>query len=108
MTEPPRITGIQRILRHSQLFCVRIKPVTVGSDFVDRHYVAHVLTVEIPAIAVVAICAVLRVEFLALWAELRLDRKRIFGRFLAQAPLLAAGHLLHVARRWTCPRAERS
>src|SRR5205807_9161490 len=83
MTEPPRITGIQRMLSHSQLFCVRIKPVTVGSDFVDRHYVAHVLTVEIPAIAAVAICAVLRVEFLALWAVLFIDRKRTFVHSLS-------------------------
>src|SRR4030095_17125574 len=75
MTEPPWITGIERILHRSQFFRVRIKPVTVGSDLVDRHYVADVLPVEIAAVAAVAICAVLRVKFFALRCELLVNRK---------------------------------
>jgi len=47
----------------------------------------------------VTICAVLRVEFLALRAELRINRKRIFGRFLVEQPLFDARHLFQIDRR---------
>ena len=81
---------------------------TIGTDFVDRHYVADVLAVEIPAIAPVAICAVLRVELFPLCAELSVNWKRIFGRFLVKQPLLDARHLFQIDRRGKCAGAERS
>ena len=74
MTETPRITGIEIVLRHGQFFGVGIEPVTVGGDFIDRHNVADVFAAEIAAIASVATRAVLRVKFFALRAGLRMDR----------------------------------
>src|SRR4029077_15395229 len=80
----------------------------IGADFVDRHYVADVMTVKIPAIATVTIAAVLRVELFALPAELSVNWKRIFRRFLVKQPLLDARHLFQIDRRGKCAGAERS
>src|ERR1700741_4382845 len=82
MTETPRISGIETVLRHGQFFGVGIEPVSVSADFIDRHNVANIFAAEIAAIAPMTICAVLHVKFFALRAELRIDGERIFGRLL--------------------------
>ena len=93
MAEAPRITGVKIILCHCQFFGVRIKPVPVGADFIDRDYITDVLAAEIASIAAVTICAVLRVNFFTLRGQLRIDRKRIFGWFIGKQPLLDARDL---------------
>ena len=66
MTETPRITGIEIVLRHGQFFGVGIKPVPVGADFIDWPYVTDVFAIEITSIASVTARTVLRVNFFAL------------------------------------------
>src|SRR5450759_1200640 len=88
MAESPWVASIETVLGHSQFFCVRIKPVAVGANFLDRHDITDIFAAEIPAIASVTICAVLRVKFFALGAELVIDCKRIFGRLVGKQPLL--------------------
>ena len=72
---------------------------TVGANFFDRHDIANIFAIKIAAIATVTICAVLRVNFFALPAELRIDRERVFGRLLVEQPLLDPRHLFKI-NRW--------
>src|SRR2546430_5327774 len=88
MTETPRITGIEIVLRHGKFFGIGIEPATISADFLDWHNVANVFAAEIAAIASVAVCAVLRVKAFALRAESRVDGVRLFGRLLGKQPLL--------------------
>src|SRR6266566_8969299 len=106
MTETPRITGIEIVLRHGKFFGVGIEPVTVSADFIDWHNVADVFAAEITAIASVAVCAVLAVEVFALRDELRIDGERIFGRFLGKQPLLNPRELFQINRGRERTRAE--
>ena len=106
MAETPRITGIEIVLSHGQFFGVGIEPVTVSADFVDRHDVADVFAVEIAAVTSVTTGTVFGVEFFALRAQLRIDRKRIFGWFFNKQPLLDARELLQINRGRERTRAE--
>src|SRR5438552_18822225 len=96
MAETPRITGVEIVLSHGQFFGVGIEPMTVSADFIDRHDVANVFAAEITAIASMTICAVLGVKFFTLCAQLRIDRKRIFGRLLGEQPLLDAREVVQI------------
>src|SRR5947207_5132600 len=99
MTEPARIPGIEIVLCHGQFFGVGIEPMTVSADFIDRHDVTNVFAAEITAIASMTICAVLGVKFFTLCAQLRIDRKRVFGQLLGYQPLLDTRELLQIDRR---------
>src|SRR5437899_12880533 len=93
MAEAPRITGVKIMLCHCQFFGVRIKPVPVGADFIDRDYITDVLAAEIASIAAVTICAVLRVNFFTLRGQLRIDRTLTFESCIGQPAELDASDL---------------
>src|SRR5215217_7757617 len=107
MAEPPWVPGVQRVLRYREFFSIGIQPMSVGADFVNRHYVSHVLASEISSIATVTICTVLDVKLFALGTELRVDPEWILRRFLCQQPLLDTRQLFQIDRGRKCAGAER-
>ena len=88
--QPSFLLGVGRGHVQRESLCVIIQPIGVGANSVDWGYESDIFTLEISAIAPVALGAIFGVDGLTFFRQRLIDGENIFRRLEGLEPLLDA------------------